>query len=300
MKMKKDYAALGLALALAACGGAQKPAPPTDSTLSQDMDTGRDAVGLDRLAVAEQQYRAAGQRAVARDDVTAIGDAGYNLATVQLDENRPQDALATITSTRAAVALRGQAADDTGLDLVEAGALHRLGREAEAAKQAALAAGAQDPDIAEKGQFIRGLIADESGDSATLASVAAYFETLTGKLPDSWSADAREMAARNLLATGGSAQTAWQDALQAATIRQTQVHYRDMARALGVAARAATRAGNAQAAAQLYARASQSARQAGDTTAADQWAKLAGTATVADPFAVPAATSATGKAKSTK
>lgn len=111
---------------------------PTDSTLSQDMDTGRDAVGLDRLAVAEQQYRAAGERAVARDDVTAIGDAGYNLATVQLDENKPQDALATITSTRAALALRGQTTDDTGLDLVQAGALHRLGREAEAAKQAAL------------------------------------------------------------------------------------------------------------------------------------------------------------------
>ncbi|RFD21000.1 hypothetical protein DY926_03205 [Komagataeibacter melaceti] len=288
MTMKKDYAAMALLLALAGCGGgAQKADSPTDTTLSQDMDTAGEAVGMDRLAVAEQQYRAAGERALARDDVTAIGDSGYNLATVQLDANKPQDALATITATRAALAVRGQSGDDSGLDLVQAGALHRLGREAEAATAAARAAGAQDSDIAEKGQFIRGLIADDSGDQATLASVAAYFATLTGRVPPSWSADAKEIAARNLLATNGDARTAWQDALQAVTIRRHQVAYRDMARALGVAARAADRAGDGQAALQLYARASQSARQAGDTAAADRWAKLAG-APAADPFAQPA------------
>lgn len=288
MKMRKDYLALGLALALAGCGGGGKAVSPVDSTLSQDMDSAHDAVGLDRLAVAEQQYRAAGKRALARDDVTAIGDAGYNLATVQLDQNRPADALSTLAATRSALSLRGQTADDAGLDLVQAGALHRLGRETEAAGAAARAASGQDADITEKAQLIRGLIADDSGDHATLASVAAYFATLTGKVPDSWTADAREIAARNLLATAGSSQTAWQDAMQAATLHQTQVDYRDMARTLGVAARAADRSGNAQAAAQLYARASQSARQAGDTAAADQWARQAGSAVAADPFVDPA------------
>ncbi|MBL7232822.1 hypothetical protein [Komagataeibacter oboediens] len=288
MKMKKEYATLGLALVLAGCGGGQAVTQPGDTTLSQDMDTAKDAVGLERLAVAEQQYRAAGQRAVARDDVTAIGDAGYNLATVQLDEGKPQDALSTVTATRSALAMRGQTGDDSGLDLVQAGALHRLGRETEAAAAASRAAGAQDTDIVEKAQLIRGLIADDSGDQATLASVDAYFANLTGKLPDSWTADAKEIAARNLLVTGGSTQTAMQDAMQAATIRQTQVDYRDMARALGVAGRAAAKAGNAQAAAQLYARASQSALQAGDKTTAAQWAKLAGTTSAVDPFALPA------------
>ncbi|MFT8817294.1 MAG: hypothetical protein ABF826_04640 [Komagataeibacter saccharivorans] len=289
MIMKKDYVALSLVLALAGCGGGEKAASPTDSTLSQDMETARDAVSLERLSVAEQQYRAAGERAIARDDVTAIGDSGYNLATVELDENRPQDALATITATRSALQVRGQAGDDAGLDLVQAGALYRLGRNAEAASAAARAAAAQDVDIAEKGQFIRGLIADDGGDQATLASVAAYFATLTGKVPAGWSADAREMAARNLLATGGSARTAWQDALQAATIRQQQVDYRDMARALGVAAMAASKAGDAQAAAQLYTRASQSAGQAGDKVAAERWARQAGSSAAVDPFVLPAA-----------
>ncbi|MCE2573956.1 hypothetical protein [Komagataeibacter sp. FNDCR2] len=287
MTMKKDYAAVVFVLALAGCGGGQQSSAPTDTTLSQAMDTAGEAVSLDRLAVAEQQYRTAGERALARDDVTAIGDSGYNLATVQLDANRPQDALGTIAATRAALVVRGQSGDDAGLDLVQAGALHRLGRDPEAAAAATRAAGAQDSDIAEKGQFIRGLIADDSADHATLASVAAYFATLAGRIPPNWNADAKEIAARNLLATNGDARTAWQDALQAATIRQQQVAYRDMARALGVAARAADRAGDGQAALQLYARASQSARQAGDTVMADRWAKLAGASAGVDPFARP-------------
>ncbi|GAB6968283.1 hypothetical protein JCM25156A_23200 [Komagataeibacter kakiaceti JCM 25156] len=286
--MNKNCATVALALVLAGCGGGQQAASPTDTTLSQAMDTAGEAVGLDRLAVAEQQYRTAGERALARDDVTAIGDSGYNLATVQLDANRPQDALDTIAATQAALAVRGQSGDDAGLDLVQAGALHRLGRDQEAAAAAVRAAGAQDSDIAEKGQFIRGLIADDSADHATLASVAAYFATLAGRLPPNWSADAKEIAARNLLATSGDARTAWQDALQAASIRQQQVAYRDMARALGVAARAADRAGDGQAALRLYARASQSARQAGDTAMADRWARLAGSSVPADPFAQPA------------
>ncbi|GCE81915.1 hypothetical protein [Komagataeibacter diospyri] len=295
MRMKKEYAVLGLAFALAGCGGGQAVTQPGDATLLQDMDTAKDAVGLERLSVAEQQYRAAGQRAIARDDVTAIGDAGYNLATVQLDEDKAQDALSTVTATRSALAMRGQTGDDAGLDLVQAGALRRLGRATEAADAATRAAAAQDPDIVEKAQLIRGLIADDSNDQTTLASVDAYFANLTGKVPTGWTADAKEIAARNLLATGGSTQTAMQDAMQAATLRQTQVDYRDMARALGVAARAADKAGNTQVAAQLYARASQSARQAGDRAAADRWAKRAGTTTVADPFALPAAATTTKK-----
>ncbi|EFG85094.1 hypothetical protein GXY_05726, partial [Novacetimonas hansenii ATCC 23769] len=127
--MRATYlASVAMVLVLAGCGGGGKVAAPTDGILSQDMETGRDAVDLGRLSVAEGQYRAAGVRALARDDVAAIGDAGYNLAVVQLDENRPQDALTTIASTRAALSVRGAQSDDTGLDLVQAGALYRLDR----------------------------------------------------------------------------------------------------------------------------------------------------------------------------
>lgn len=292
--MRATYlASVAMVLVLAGCGGGGKVAAPTDGTLSQDMETGRDAVDLGRLSVAEGQYRAAGVRALARDDVAAIGDAGYNLAVVQLDENRPQDALTTIASTRAALSVRGTQSDDTGLDLVQAGALYRLDRFDEAANSATSAARASDPAIVEKAQLLSGIIADARGDRGTLDKVAAYFTQLPKTAAWSWLADAQEITARRLLADGGNAQTAYQDAMQAVAARQTHVEYRDMARGLSVAARAAGQAGNASQAAALYLRASQSAQKEGDTQNADAWRKLAGTLNMPDPFASPANDSTT-------
>ncbi|MCE2576940.1 hypothetical protein LDL36_00130 [Komagataeibacter sp. FNDCR1] len=302
--MRATYlASAAMVLLLAGCGGGSKVQAPTDSTLSQDMDTGRDAVDLDRLSVAEGQYRAAGVRALARDDVTAIGDAGYNLAVVQLDENKAQDALSTVASTRAALSVRGAQSDDTGLDLVQAGALYRLGRFDEAASAVALAARASDPAIVEKAQLLSGIIADARGDRTTLDSAGTYFAQLPRTSAWSWLADAQEIAARRLLVEGGDAQTAYQDAMQAVSARQTHVEYRDMARGLSVAARAAGQAGNASQAADLYMRASQSAQKEGDTQNADAWRKLAGTTSMPDPFADPTAQAqkaATGKTTAAK
>ncbi|PYD62268.1 hypothetical protein CFR73_01110 [Novacetimonas maltaceti] len=286
-------ASAAMVLLLAGCGGSGKVPAPTDSTLSQDMDTGRDAVDLGRLSVAEGQYRAAGVRALARDDVTAIGDAGYNLAVVQLDENRAQDALSTVASTRAALSVRGAQSDDTGLDLVQAGALYRLGRLDEAAGSASSAARSSDPAIVEKAQLLSGVIADARGDRTTLDSVATYFAQLPKTSAWSWLADAQEIVARRLLVDGGDAQTAYQDAMQAVSARQTHVEYRDMARGLSVAARAAGQAGNASQASDLYMRASQSAQKEGDTQNADAWRKLAGTTNMPDPFADSTAQSST-------
>ncbi|CUW46786.1 hypothetical protein [Novacetimonas hansenii] len=292
--MRATYlASVAMVLVLAGCGGGGKVAAPTDGILSQDMETGRDAVDLGRLSVAEGQYRAAGVRALARDDVAAIGDAGYNLAVVQLDENRPQDALTTIASTRAALSVRGAQSDDTGLDLVQAGALYRLDRFDEAANSATSAVRASDPAIVEKAQLLSGIIADARGDRATLDKVAAYFTQLPKTAAWSWLADAQEITARRLLADGGNAQTAYQDAMQAVAARQTHVEYRDMARGLSVAARAAGQAGNASQAAALYLRASQSAQKEGDMQNADAWRKLAGTLNMPDPFASPANDSTT-------
>lgn len=297
--MRAGYlASAALVVLLAGCGGGSSVQAPTDGTLSQDMDTGRDAVDMDRLSVAEGQYRAAGVRALARDDVTAIGDAGYNLAVVQLDENRMQDALSTIASTRAALSVRGAKTDDTGLDLVQAGALYRLGRLDEAATSASAASSASDPAIVEKAQLLAGIIADARGDRTTLDSVASYFAKLPKTSGWAMLADGQEIAARQLLVDGGDAQSAYQDAMQAVSARQTHVEYRDMARGLSVAARAASRLGNAAQAADLYMRASQSAQKEGDTQNADTWRKLAGSASMPDPFATPDADS-TGATKTT-
>ncbi|PYD48732.1 hypothetical protein [Novacetimonas pomaceti] len=297
--MRAGYlASAALVVLLAGCGGGGSVQAPTDGTLSQDMDTGRDAVDMDRLSVAEGQYRAAGVRALARDDVTAIGDAGYNLAVVQLDENRMQDALSTIASTRAALSVRGAKTDDTGLDLVQAGALYRLGRLDEAATSASAASSASDPAIVEKAQLLAGIIADARGDRTTLDNVASYFARLPKTSNWAMLADGQEIAARQLLVEGGNAQSAYQDAMQAVSARQTHVEYRDMARGLSVAARAASSLGNAAQAADLYMRASQSAQKEGDTQNADTWRKLAGSTNMPDPFATPAADS-TGTTKTT-
>jgi hypothetical protein len=77
--------AIVLALALAACGGSEPPpAAPSDETLSRDTRAGRLAYLQERPEEAIAQYRAALARAQARDDITAIGDLGYNLAVAEL------------------------------------------------------------------------------------------------------------------------------------------------------------------------------------------------------------------------
>ncbi|GBQ81406.1 hypothetical protein AA13595_0628 [Gluconacetobacter johannae DSM 13595] len=253
-----------LSVVLAGCGGGGVAAP-RDETLNQSMDAARQAAELDRLSVAEGQYRQAGTRALARDDAGAIGDAGYNLAVVQLAQDRPADALSTVAATRAALAVRGRDGGDAELDLVQAAALHRLSRDAEAAPLAAGAMDVADPGVAEQASLLTGLIADARGDRATLSAAAGRLAH-TRPVPDKWQADEDELRARLLLtADPGQAR---QLAQHAADLRRRMVDYRGMARALTVAARAAGLAGDASGAAALSLRATQSARALGNPATA--------------------------------
>ncbi|MBB2206328.1 hypothetical protein [Gluconacetobacter takamatsuzukensis] len=250
-------AALLLALAapvLAGCGGG-KAAPTSDAVLDQAMDAGHQSAGLERLTVAEAQYRLAGTRALARDDAPAIGDAGYNLAVVQLAQDRPADALSTIAATRAALAVRGHAGADAGLDLTQAAALHRLSRDEEAGPLAAGAMASADPAIAEQASLLTGLIADSRGDRATLAQAVAHLAH-PRPVAAKWQADEDELQARMRLAQEPAA--ARDLAVAAADLRRQLVDYRGMARALTLAARAAGQAGDAGGAAALSLQATQS------------------------------------------
>ncbi|MBB2202998.1 hypothetical protein [Gluconacetobacter tumulisoli] len=268
-----------LSVALTGCGGSGVTAP-RDEALDQSMDTARQAADLDRLPVAEAQYRQAGIRALARDDAGAIGDAGYNLSVVQLAQDRPADVLSTVAATRAALAVRGRDGGDAELDLVQAAALHRLSRDAEAAPLAAGAMDAASPGIAEQASLLTGLIADGRGDRAGLSTAAGHL-THTHPVPAKWQADEDELRARLLLPSDpGQARRL---AEHAADLRRQIVDYRGMARALTVAARAAGQAGDAGSAAALSLRATQSARASG--TAATAGA-LPGAGL--DPFAEPA------------
>jgi hypothetical protein len=259
-----------LLLLLAACSsaGEQPAGPPEDQTLMRHEQAGRIAYGLDRPDEAVAQFEAALKQAQARDDLEAIGDLSFSLAVAQLRANRPQDALATAQQARAELIRRGSQ-PFPALLLVEATALYRLGKQSRAEALAAGIEGEGDADAAAGASFLRGLIADETGDEAGLRHA---LDRLSGASAPLRRADRQELQARLALRQDDLAD-ARVAAMQAAGIRQEAFDYRGMARALAVAALAAERAGDGEAAADLYLRAGRSAAAQSDADTARPWLK---------------------------
>lgn len=227
--------------------------------MHRDATAARGAISLDRPEEAATQYARALERARARDDAAAIGDYGYDLAVAQLAANHPKQALASVRTTRAELALRGVASFPE-LDLAEATALYRLGEKQAADQLAARIVAGAEPAAAARADFLRGLIADDMGDPAGLSAALAR---LAQPASADQQADADELSARRDLRQG-TFEAATNEAEQAADIRRASLDYRGMARALAVAADASQRAGNKQAAAEFYMRAGQSAAAQGD------------------------------------
>jgi hypothetical protein len=257
-------------LVLAACiGGKDKPAgPPEDQTLVRHEEAGKVAYGLDRPDEALAQFQAALKQAQARDDLKAIGDLSFNLAVAQLRANRPQDALTTTQQARAELIRRGSQ-PFASLSLAEATALYRLGKRKAADALAAQVEASGDADAAAGASFLRGLIADEAGSTEGLRQALAR---LSGASAPLRRADQQELQARLALREGDVA-GARAAAMQAAGIRQEALDYRGMARALSVAALAAERTGDGEAAADLYLRAGRSAAAQSDADTARPWLK---------------------------
>jgi len=253
---------------LSACSGAKNAdnGPPQDQTLLRHEEAGRIAYGLDRPDEAVAQFEAALAQAQARDDLTAISELSFNLAVAQLKANRPRDALATAQGASAELVRRGRPTS-ASLDLVEATALYRLGRLADADSLAARVEGSQDLNAAAGASFLRGLIADENGNDAGLRDALAR---LAGASDPLRLADRLELEAR-LALKNGDLTGARTSAQQAASIRQDAIDYRGMARALAVAGRAAEFAGDYEAAADLFLRAGRSAALQQDTETARPW-----------------------------
>jgi hypothetical protein len=82
-------------LLLAGCGGSrpEERGPPVDRTLERDTAAGHVAFELEHPDEAAAKYRAALERAQARDDLEQIGTLGYNLAVAELQANAPERAL---------------------------------------------------------------------------------------------------------------------------------------------------------------------------------------------------------------
>ena len=255
-------------LLMAGCGGTAR-AVPEDSALALATDSGRQSLEFGRLKQAVVEYRRAYTLALARDDVQAIGDFGYNLAVAQLADNAAAAALHTAVRTRDALAARA-APSFAELDLVQSAALHRLGRDPEADRLAAHAqATAGSAATAARASYVRGLVADARGDAAGLSAALAAFGQ-PKDAPADWKADRNDLAARLDLLRGdyGRAATLAQ---RAAAIHRAQLDYRAMADTLALAATAMQRAGLPQDAADLYLQAGDSAAARGDTKSAARW-----------------------------
>ena len=237
--------------------------------MQRDTNAGRLAYELERDEEAATQYRAALTRAQERDDLAAIGDAGYNLAVVELRANAPDRALADARATRAELERRG-ATPFPALLLAEATALYRTGAVAEADTAAQPIQRAGDVDAAARATFLRGLIADERGDETGLA---AAVDALNAAKTPPLEADFAELAARLALRRSDPAH-AQRQAARAAELRQEALDYRGLARALAVEAVAAERAGD-EAAADFFLRAGRSAAAQGDKADARKWLRRA-------------------------
>lgn len=271
---RRHGAAAAVLLLLAGCGERAAPDVPQDGALAAAMASGRQALDYRRLKQAAAQYSQAYTLALARDDVQALGDAGYNLAVVQLADNEAATALRTALRTRAALAVRA-APGFADLDLVQAAALHRLGREAEADTLAARAqaSAATSPATRDRASYLRGVIADARGNVAGLNAALAAFGQPKAPPPD-WEADREDLMAR-LALLRGQYREAMVHAQRAADIRRTQLDYRAMAEALVLAAQAMQRAGAPQDAARFYLQAGQSAAARGDAASAARWLQQA-------------------------
>jgi hypothetical protein len=264
--------ALLLPLLFADCGGSAPDSgtPLTDKMLQRQTHAGQLAFELERNEEAAAQYRTALSRAQARDDPDAIGDTGYNLAVAELRANAPDKALADARATRIELERRGSK-PFPALLLAEATALYRTGAAAEADWAARRIQQSEDADAVARATFLRGLIADDRGDDAGLATAA---DALTTAKTPPFEGDSAELSARLALRRGDPAR-AREQATHAAALRQATLDYRGLARALAIEGVAVERAGDKIAAADLFLRAGRSAAAQGDKTSARDWLRRA-------------------------
>jgi len=255
------------ALALAACGGGSPaaPGPPPDVKLDQANRAGSQALSMDMPSLAVRQYKTALQRAYERDDAGAIADVSYNLALAQMREGDAKAAIATVRDAQRDLERR-RAPVPAELFLVLAAASYRAGdlASADSASRETLSRTSSDSDTAPRAWFIRGLVAAQRGDGATLTEAIA---ALPPSKQADLQADREELEGRAALLGNRPA-----DALallqRAGANRQQALDYRGMARALAAAADAAQRSGQAAEAADLLLRAGRSALLQGDAATA--------------------------------
>lgn len=233
--------------------------------MERHAEAGQRALSLERPQQAVTQYRDALALAHERDDAAAIADLGFDLAVAELQASQPDAALQTARETEAELIRRGSPLPPA-LQLAEAIALYRSGQPVAADRLAVQVETAGDYDAAARAAFLRGLIADDSGN---FDGLRAALSRITGVAGAEHQADADELSAR-LALRNGDPRRARAAAEQAVEKRRDLLDYRSLARDLALTARAAEEAGDSAAAADLYYRAGRSAAKE-DKPAAKRW-----------------------------
>lgn len=245
-----------LMLGMAGCSTSGAMTDKVDPSYQEAMEMGRSAYEQGHFDVALHQYRQALDRAVLRDDVTAIHDAGFNLATVALAAHQPQTALRTLEQAEAALGVRGSRSE-VDFALVRAASWLRLGRPAEALTEARWLQGkAVQPADRVHGAYLAGLAADDLGHTPALSEA----RRVACVQPEGREQvlNCHDLSVRMSLVSGQAAQ-ALPDAEVLAADRRADLDYDGMRRALQLAVRAAQRLGRTEDARLLSVRLEQSA-----------------------------------------
>ena len=214
-------------------------------------------------------YRQALNRAYLRDDRKAVVDAQYNLAVCMLGLRSYDRALIWVQRAQNELQRGGQTVP-TDIFLMEAVALFRTGNPDDAWRisDQILAASEKPPVTVEgKTHFLRGLIADQRGDTNQLGR---EIDVLAASGDPGGRADRTELSGRLARSEGN-----WEAAIEAfdqtARLRREDHDYAEMAQALALAADACRQAGKPTKAAIRYLRAGRSAVQQGNHQDGKKW-----------------------------
>jgi tetratricopeptide (TPR) repeat protein len=279
------YAILTLVVLLITAGGCGssrvvQKGSGVDENLTRLNNSARMAFDNGRLEQAANLYRQALDRAYLRDDRKAVVDAQYNLAVCMLGLRSYDKALERVHQAQNEL-VRNEESVTADILLLKATILYRTGKLEDAwqiTDQILLASERPPGTVESKTHFLRGLIADQRGDTDQLGR---EIDALAKSPDHGRRADREELTGRLAMAEGN-----WEAAIEAfdhtARLRSEGFDYRELAQALALAADACDRAGKPSDASKRYFRAGRSAALQGINQDAIQWleraAQLAGQA----------------------
>lgn len=201
------------------------------------MEAADSVFKLGYIKQAQQQYAIALDRAFLIDDPRAIHDAGFNLATSELRLKDYKTSLATLDRVSEALTARGwTAAQQADLHLVRSSIFYGQKSWRAAGHEANLAKISIDNGICLKAYAMSGFIASELSDRTTLEDAINHL-TATKQTTDNEKADLKELFVRRFMMDQNWLQAA-DGARDLVKIREEEMDYEAMRRALLLEVRA--------------------------------------------------------------